>query len=253
VDYSGQALVIFDRRARSCTVYGTDRDLLHEIAYLYILSTVGEYLDGRGLHRLHALGLSYRGRAALLLPSGGGKSTLALELLRRPGFALLGEDTPLVDRRGRILPFPLRLGVRPGQENGIPPRYLRTVRRMEFDPKTLIDIEYFANRVATGTMEPGCILVGQRNLGDVSAIVPLARHQAAQALVTNMVVGLGVYQGVEFLLERGWGEVLGKGGLAASRLRNALALLARAPAYRFILGRSSERNGQKLLQHLERT
>jgi hypothetical protein len=57
---------------------------------------------------------------------------------------------------------------------------------------------------------------------------------------------------VEFLLERGWGEVLGKGGLAASRLRNALALLARAPSYRFVLGRDPERNCQTLLRFLDR-
>jgi hypothetical protein len=117
---------------------------------------------------------------------------MALQLLRRPGFVLLGEDTPLVDRRGRLLPFPLRLGVRPEQETGIPPRYLRTVRRMEFDPKTLIDVEYFADRLATDPVEPGCILIGQRNLGDVSEIVPLPARGAARTLVNNMVIGLGV-------------------------------------------------------------
>jgi hypothetical protein len=124
---------------------------------------------------------------------------------------------------------------------------------MEFDPKTLIDVEYFADRLASGAFDPGCILVGQRSLGDASEIVPLSSQRAARALLTNMVVGLGVYQGVEFLLERGWLEVLGRGGLAASRLRNALALLGRAPAYRFVLGRSSERNCQTLLQLLDRT
>lgn len=253
IDYFGRGLAVFDRRAQRCVVYGTDHDLLHEIAYLFILSSVGQYLDSRGLHRLHALGLSYRRRGILLLlPSGGGKSTMALELLRRPGFGLLSEDTPLIDRRGRVLPFPLRLGVRPEQETGIPAEHLRTVRRMEFDSKTLIDIDYFADRLAT-TVEPGVVLVGQRNLGDVSAIEPLAPHRAVSALVNNMVVGLGVYQGMEFVLERGLREVLGKGGVAASRLHNSLRLLARAPAYRFVLGRNMARNRQTLLQFLDRT
>lgn len=253
IDYFGRGLAVFDRREQRCIVYGTDHDLLHEIAYLFILSTVGQYLDSRGLHRVHALGVSYRQRGVLLLlPSGGGKSTMALELLRRPGFGLLSEDTPLIDRHGRILPFPLRLGVRPEQQTGIPAQYLRTVRRMEFDPKTLIDIDYFAGRLAT-TVEPGLILVGQRNLGDVSAIVPLAPHRAVKALVNDMVVGLGVYQGLEFLLERGLRDVLGKGGVAASRLHNGLRLLARAPAYRFVLGRSTDRNCRTLVQFLGRT
>jgi len=122
IDYFGQGLVVFDRNEKRCIVYGTDHDLVHEIAYLFILSTVGQYLDSRRIHRVHPLGVSCHDRGILLLlPSGGGKSTMALELMRRPRFLLLGEDTPLIDRRGRILPFPLRLGVRPDQETGIPP------------------------------------------------------------------------------------------------------------------------------------
>jgi hypothetical protein len=252
IDYFGAALAIFHRREQRCVVYATDDDLAHEIGYLFILSTVGQHLDRRGLHRLHALGVSYRQRGiVLLLPSGGGKSTLALELLRRPGFRLLSDDSPLVDRRGRILPFPLRLGVRPDRDTGIPSRYLRTVRRMEFDPKTLIDLEYFSDRLG-GAVEPALVLVGQRNLGDVSEIVPLARRLALNAMIANMVIGLGIYQGLEFVLERGLWEVLGKAGVATSRLHNSVRLLARAPAYRFVLARNHERNAQTLVDFSDR-
>lgn len=250
IDYFGRGLAVFNRKDKQCTVYGTDTDLVHEIVYLFILSTVGEYLDRRGIHRIHALGVSYNNRGILLLlPSGGGKSTMALELLGHPGFLLLGEDTPLIDRRGHILPFPLRLGVRPEQDTGIPSQYLRTMQRMEFDPKTLIDIEYFHDRLGK-EVEPGIVLVGERNLGEVSEIIPLSRSQAFKALVKYMIVGLGVYQGMEFLLERGLWEVLGKGGVAASRLYNSLRLLSRAPAYRFVLGRNTTKNFQTLLEFI---
>jgi len=250
IDYFGQGLAIFNRVENLCIVYGTDLDLVHEIVFLFILSTVGKYLDGRGLHRLHALGVSYNNRGILLLlPSGGGKSTMGLELMRHPGFLLLGEDTPLIDRRGHILPFPLRLGVRPEQDTGIPSQYLRTMRRMEFDPKTLIDIEYFRDRLSK-EVEPGMILVGERHLGEVSEIIPLARHRGFNALLKYMIVGLGVYQGMEFLLERGIWELLGKGGVAASRLYNSLRLLSRAPAYRFVLGRNTKKNFQTLLEFI---
>ena len=253
IDYFGQGLVVFNREKKQCTVYGTEPDLVREIAYLFIISTVGQYLDSRGIHRVHALGVSYNSRGILLLlPAGGGKSTMALELLRHPGFSLLGEDTPLIDRRGHILPFLLRLGVRPGQDTGIPPQYLRTVQRMEFDPKTLVDIEYFHDRLGK-EVEPGFILVGERNLGEVSEIILLSRHQAFNALVKYMVVGLGVYQGMEFLLERGLWELLGKVGVGASRLYNSLRLLARAPAYRFVLGQNAKKNCQTLVDFVRQT
>jgi hypothetical protein len=250
IDYFGRGLAVFNREEEQCIVYGTDHDLLHEIVFLFILSTVGEYLDSRRIHRIHALGVSYNNQGILLLlPSGGGKSTMALELLSHPGFLLLGEDTPLIDRRGYILPFPLRLGVRPEQDTGIPSQYLRTMRRMEFDAKTLIDIEYFHDRLGK-EVEPSLILVGERNLGEVSEIIPISRYQAFNALVKYMIVGLGVYQGIEFLLERGLWELLGKGGVAASRFYNSLRLLARAPAYRLVLGRNTKKNCQTLIEFI---
>lgn len=254
IDYFGRALAVLDRADARCVVYGVDPELVHEIAYLLILSTVGEQLDRRGVHRIHALGVSHRDRAyLLLLPSGGGKSTMGLRLLREPGFSLIGEDTPLIDRDGTVLPFPLRLGVRPGEDVGVAPEHVRTVRRMEFDPKTLVDIEVFRDRIVTGPVAPAAILVGERNLGRVSAIEPLAHAPALLALVKYMIVGLGVYQGMEFLLERGVGELAGKLGTAASRLRAAVRLLRRAPAHRFVLGRDLDRNYRTLLEFVDRT
>jgi hypothetical protein len=246
IDYFGRALSVFNRGGGECRVWSTDEDLLHEIAYLFFLSTVGEHLDHQRMHRIHALGLSFRDQGVLLLlPSGGGKSTTAINLLRRPEFLLLGEDTPLIDRRGWMLPFPLRLGIRADASTDIPPNFLRTMKRMEFEPKTLIDLDYFKGRI--GTAVPSrMLIVGTRYLGDVSEIVPLARRHAFGTLVSNMVVGLGVYQGLEFLLERSVVEIAGKMGVVSSRLYNALRLLNTASVYRFKMGRDVARNTETL-------
>lgn len=254
LDYFGRALAVFDRKSSRFSISGTDRDLVHEAVYLFVLSTVGQHLDRIGLHRIHALGVRHRGGAVLvLMPSGGGKSTLALELLGRPGFDLLSEDTPLMDRSGRLRPFPLRLGIRPEREVDIPARYLRTVKRMEFDPKTLIDLDYFEGSVCEpdAVVEPRLVLVGERNLGRTTAIEPLNRARALGAFVKYGVVGLGVYQGLEFLLERGVWELAGRTGTVASRLYASGRLLAKAPAHRFVLGRDVAANTRRLLEFLE--
>lgn len=252
IDYFGQGLAVHEKRARRCSVYGEDFDRVREIAYYFILSAVGQYLDSIGMHRVHALGVARNNRASLLLlPSGGGKSTMALELMRRPDFLLLGEDTPLIDHKGNVHPFPLRLGIRHDAKTDIPEEYRRTVTRMEFDPKTLIDVTYFEDNWSDVT-PPGTILVGVRNAGTGSEIRPASRKKTFHALLKYQIVGLGIYQGLEFLLEQGTGELWGKGGLALSRLRAALALMRRARGYEFVLGRDRERNVSTLLEFLER-
>jgi len=254
IDYFGRGLAVYDREAENCDVYSDDAHLLREIVYLFVLSTVGRYLDSKGLHRLHALGVSYQDRAILLLlPSGGGKSTMALALLNRPGFQLLGEDTPLIDRRGHVLPFQLPLGIRLGGSRAeIPEQYLRVVERMEFEPKALVDLAYFGDRIGRDVTLPGVLLIGQRNLGEISEIVPVSRLGAVGPLIKNLVVGLGVYQGLEFLLERSVWEAFGKIGVGLSRVYNGLRLLMKARAYRFVLGRDMELNQRTLLEFVER-
>lgn len=251
IDYFGKGLAFYDSAEKVCRVYSLDRDLIHEIAYHFILSSVGQYLDKRGIHRLHALGVSYHGRGILiLLPSGGGKSTMALKLLQVPGFLLLGEDTPLIDRRGNILPFPLRIGVQPEHNPSVPPRFVRIMKRMEFEPKKVIDIEAFQGKLGE-KVRPELIFLGERNLGDVSEIVPCGAVRTFKTLVKNMVIGLGVYQGLEFMLERSTWEIMGKFGVVSSRLFNSINLIANLKTYRFVLGRNMGKNYQTLIDFLE--
>lgn len=252
LDYFGRGLAIGNVKTGQYALYTADQDLLREMAYLLLLSKSGQHCDHHHMHRLHALALSYRGEAVLvLLPSGGGKTTMALSMLNRDGFGLLSEDSPLIDRDGRVLPFHTCLGVKNG--SGCPPipaQYLRRVRRMEFDPKTLVDLDYFQPRLETEAFWPRYLLVGQRTLGSGTAIRPLAALRAWHALITNMVVGIGIYQGLEFLLERGSWEVFSRLGLVASRLRNAWQLLKRAEAWQIQLGRDVERNSDRLIRFL---
>ncbi len=148
VDYFGKAVSVLDRVTGTLTVTGLDAHLVHEAAYLFLLSRLGEHLDRIGLIRLHALALSGgAGAVAVMLPSGGGKSTLALRALEDDTVRLLAEDTPLLDRTGIVHPFPLRIGINATDAARVPAESVRRIERMEFHPKLALDLDAFRTRI----------------------------------------------------------------------------------------------------------
>jgi len=250
-DYHGQGLRIFNLRSKKYQIFSESPDLRYEISYLTVLSAVGQFLDSKHIHRVHALGVSQNGKAILiLLPQKGGKSTVALRLLRSGQVKLLSDDSPLLTRQGEVLPFPLRLGILPGGELDIPARYLHPVNLMLIGTKILVDVDYFADRIGT-TCQPGVILLGERTLGCESRIEPTGKLGAAKEFIKNSVIGLGLAQGMEYLLGRNVWETLGKTGLACSRLNNSLKVLSRSKVYRYVIGHDPERNHQVLLSFLQ--
>jgi len=254
IDYSGRALAIRDRQRESFRIYSRDLDIQYEAAYLFLLSRVGEYLDHHRMHRIHAMGVSVAGRAVLaVLPMGGGKSTLCLDLLLKyPEFSLLSDDSPFISRDGRINAFPLRLGLLPGNENDIPAEFRRTINRMEFGPKVLVNYEYFSDRVVPSA-DPGIVFLGKRTLSDDCRIEPVGAWEALKSMSINCVVGLGLYQGLEFVLHSSPLELLAKTGIAWSRLQNARRLFSRSRVHRLILGRDRERNAATVRDFVART
>jgi len=60
--------------------------------------------------------------------------------------------------------------------------------------------------------------------------------------------GLGLFQGVEFVLTRRWTEQLALAGVAWSRLRASMKLLSRSRVYRVSLGRDRALNARTLLE-----
>ncbi|MBN2186269.1 MAG: hypothetical protein JW732_02325 [Dehalococcoidia bacterium] len=251
IDYSGQALEIFNHKTKNCRIFSQNPDLRREIGYLSILSIVSQYLDSRHIHRVHALGISRNGKAVLILsPKGGGKSTLALQLLESGQVKLLSEDSPLISRGGDILPFPLAIGVRPGTGLNISAEYLQEVNQWDSDRKLLVDIKYFADRISP-PCKPRIILLGRRNLGPESKIEPASKLAATKAFIRDSVVGLGLFEGAEYVLQRSAWEVLGKTGVVLSRLNNSLRVIARSRVYTYTIGRDRNRNRDVLLDFLK--
>jgi hypothetical protein len=247
VDYFGRAVSVLDRRHQRIEIQGEDPDLVHEAAYLFLLSRIGEHLDQRGLPRLHALGLSGKaGAVAVMLPSGGGKSTLALQALRDDGCRLLSEDSPLIDRAGVVHPFPLRIGVNATDEELLPDWPVRKLERMEFHPKLALEVEAFADRIEPEPRPLRHLVIGRRTLGRSAQLEPLPRRSALGPLLRESVVGVGLYQGMEFVLQRGMTDMFRKTGTAAMRARCAAAALRGAKVWQLWIGRDHARNWEAL-------
>jgi hypothetical protein len=243
VDYFGKAVSVLDRHRSRLLVQGEDEHLVHEAAYLYLLSRIGEHLESNGLTRLHALALAGpRGAMALLLPSGGGKSTLALRALRSDGVRLLSEDSPLLDRRGRLHPFPLRIGINASDADQLPAGSVRRLERMEFHPKLALDLSVFAERIEPSAQPLRHVVIGRRTLGYEAQLERMPKAAAIGALMREAVVGVGIYQGMEFILQRGLRDVVGKVDVALLRATCCAAGLRHANVWRATLGRDHERN-----------
>jgi len=244
IDYGTQALAIYDRAIPSFHIYSQSDDLLHEATYLFLLSRIGEFLDSRRLHRIHAMALSFHGRAVLaILPMGGGKSTLCAELLKDPEMDFLSDDSPFIARDGAVRAFPLRLGLLPGGEKDIPVEHVRTIHRMEFGPKILVNYDYFAHRVKP-VAQPGIVLLGYRSLSPNCRIEPAGTMESYRSMIADCAVGLGLFQGLEFMLRSSPTELIDKAGAMFSRFRNARTLFRRSHVYRLILGRDREENAR---------
>jgi hypothetical protein len=252
VDYHGRALAIQDEASRSLQLYSRDANLLYEATYLYLLSQIGQYLDRHGLHRIHALGVVIRDKAVLvLLPMGGGKSTLAVHLLKHPEVKLLSDDSPFISSNGDALPYPLRIGVLGGSEDTIPAEQRRLIQRMEFGPKYLVNYSYFKDRVAKSA-EIGLVVLGVRTSGNTCRIEEVSKLAGLRACLANCVIGVGLFQGLEFILNSSGWELLRQSGVGVSRLLSCYQMLRRARICRVHLGRDPDLNAQTILDYASR-
>ena len=246
VDYFGRGAIFEEPRAGRYRLYSRDRNLLREAFYLLVTSLFGQHCDRTGLLRVHALGISFGGRALLLLiPQGGGKSTLALRLLEHPGVRLISDDDPVIARDGRVLPFPKSVGFLDAARIAhIPGEHVAAIDRMEFGRKYLVDVDHWQGRIEDAPLERSAVVVTRRVLNGTPGIERTGRRAVLAALMRDAVFGVGLYQGVEFLFNHSSWEALAKGAVVWRRMLRALRLAARADAYLLTLSSDVERNAR---------
>jgi hypothetical protein len=246
----GDAVLAIDQQARAsfARLITKDAGLAARIGRRFLQSELGRGLDLAGLHRVNGLGLGFPGGkgALLLLPPGVEKGSLALSLLRAGGM-LLSEDSPLVDRFGRLLPYPLPL--RFSSEAAVPEEWRDAVGASRAGelllPATKLPSAYLPR--PGERFRPSFLVVAARHGANRAAsLAPLPRWKTSARLLKDLVAGLGL-PGVE----EGLPDLASVASLApksASRLAAAGALLARAETLSLTLSRDHEENARALLR-----
>lgn len=252
-DYFGKALSVYDYDSREGLIYCADQDLLHEIAYLMVLSLTGKSLDQRGFHKIHACGFRYKGRDVIvMLPSKGGKTTLFLELSRFPGVELLSDDTPLIDHLGHVHPFPLRLGV-----EKIPPHLQQSsseftlFKRQHFSDKWLIPLDKLGAPIAASSGQHVVLVQGFRTSHYHTHFAPMGTIAAFKSLAEHMIVGIGLPMVLEYFIKNTWRDWLTLFKIGFARTYAALKLWQNGEAWAFSMGQDPKENAAQLIKKLD--
>ena len=250
-DYYGKALTIYHYRREQGWIYSEDLHRLHELTYLMILSRVGKRLDLQGLHKLHAFGIIKNGIALLgVMPMKGGKSTHFLQFLCDPKVSILSDDSPLISRWGKVLPFPLRVGIEGNfSSQGRNDSTVYQLQREHFGLKTLISMRGLENPVG-GQYQRIVLFRGIRHNGQDCEIRKTSKWALLGELIKFQVIGWGLPIILEYFWESGFRDFCRKSFIALSRLQAAFLLLLRSKTYTVLLGRDPQKNVQVMTEHL---
>jgi hypothetical protein len=215
---------------RSFDIHAPASARLHELGYVALLSSVGEELDRRGYHRVHALGVEAGSRAGILvLPTGGGKSSIAALICEGrldephagPGGAirLYSDESPLI-RGGTIHPFAVRIALIPEVARRLGIRDSdRLFERKVFRAKQVHPVP--RERIAAPA-RASFVLIGRPSPDGTPRLLDARRATVLARLFKEMVVGVGLAQMAEHMIRIP--GVFGLARIAFSRLRTALGL-----------------------------
>ena len=243
-DMGGRALLEYEPEHSRVVITYRDEAAAHEALYTFLNKQITKHLDKVGFVRLHALALVGQGggATALMLPSGGGKTTMALHALETDGIKLLSDDGPLVDRRGMIHPFPLRMGLTASDASAETQRRLRPIESTEARRKLAIEVDTFEDRIADRPEPLRHIVIGRRVVSDQASLHEVRRRVALGPLIREAIVPPTLYEGLRVLQETGRKETVQKIRGRAGRAICCASFLKRARVWTLDMGTDPARN-----------
>jgi hypothetical protein len=251
-DYFGKALTVYDYQKKEGVIYCDDLDLLHEISYLMILSLTGKSLDQNGLHKVHACGFKFRQRDVLvMLPSKGGKTTLFLNLAQRNDIELISDDTPLINSRGEVLSFPLRVGVDEIPDFLQAQAPFPIFKRQKFNDKFLIPLTKLPASISQGPSGTSILIIGIRSSSTRSYFYKAGFLVSMKALIEHMVIGIGLPMVLEYFIQHTVCDWIRLTKIAFSRLSAAIKLWKKSQTYIFVMSNNPKKNADYIIEELK--
>jgi hypothetical protein len=165
----------------------------------------------------------------------------------------ISDDDPLFDRRGHILPFPRPLGISDkGVIKSFPKECVYQIDRMEFGIKYFIENDYWKGGLERKPLHDIFLLSGRRILFGTPSIERCSKREILSTLIRDAVIGIGLYQGLEFIINHSTWEVLTKMTTFFKRFYLALKLAHVSKTYRFTLTNNITQNVYVLKEFIQK-
>ena len=216
--YFRETWVVHRFNERRALVVGPQREEVLAVLSLVVQSAIGEWLDRRGVHRVHASAVDLPGGPVLFLgPSGRGKSSHAHAFFCA-GMSVLADDTAFVAPNGSLVPCSLPIKLRYRPEPPISTRLQETARG---EQRFVVSVPDAPD--ALGKPARTFVLLDRADVAR-ARFRTASRGRLFLALLRWMVLGHELPQMWELFLRPSLSDVVAKAGILASRLRLAVAL-----------------------------
>lgn len=212
-------------------------------------------MDLNGLHKIHAMGVQLLAANVIMIaPSKGGKSTLFMKLLSHPSSRIISDDTPVIDRQGRIHAFPLRLGLEDGCHipSHIDQSLSYKLERRKFGIKVLIPLQSLGRPIATTSRANRSILIiGKRTNQIGPRLIRIGFLRTLPHIILAMIIGIGLPMILEYFLESGLKDIYKRIKIILSRSVAAMMLMIKSEKYLFEMSHDLDANELMLITFLK--
>lgn len=253
-DYKGKLLSLMNFEKEYAVLYSVDIEILHEVTYLLILSRTAKMMDQKGYHKIHGMGFNYQDKSVVvMMNSGGGKSTLLLNILKQNDVEILSDDTPIINENGVFSGFPLRIGLKARDSflEEIVGEQVYTMNRQTHGLKYLYPVVGNKLKPVFEGKRKQILIVGLRDNFSLPEIKKITKAKMFYFLFIHQIIGIGLPIIFEYFWEKGIGDFFVKTMIFIKRLKAAVATIFKSEIYEMNFSNEPDKNADYLINFLK--